>query len=144
LIELLMDPAWVLEKTERVGLKNLINDYSFADEVECCEKVASALRMLSTAVGDDPAQVASQLVARLSHLSLQRVKETVRQLKRWNGNPWLVPLSVGLTPVGTPLKQTLVGHTGPVRQLAVVSSDRLVSASAEGELIVWDLNTGAE
>jgi WD40 repeat protein len=144
LIHLLMDPEWILEKTGRVGLQNLINDYSFAEEVECCEQVASALRMLSTAVGDDPAQVASQLVARLSLSSSPRVKEAVQELKKWNSGPWLVPLAVGLTPVGTPLKQTLVGHKNQVRRLALMSSDRLISASIEGELILWDLNTGGE
>jgi WD40 repeat protein len=139
-----MDPEWVLEKTSRVGLPNLISDYSFDTEVECCIHVASALRMLSTGVGNDPAQVASQLVARLSLLAVERVERMVRQLKGWKTGPWLVPLTLGLTPVGTPLEQTLVGHSKPVRQVTPGSADRVISASDDGELIVWHLSTGAE
>lgn len=43
--------------------------------------------------------------------------------------------------IGTPL--TLLGHSGPIKGIAVSADDRqLVSASEDGEIVVWNLESG--
>jgi WD40 repeat protein len=142
-IGLLSDHEWLLEKAARVDLPHVLADFRFVHDNEGCKSIESALRMISSVVHDEHPQVPSQLLARLSRSSIASVKEFVQRLRTWRRTNWLVPLTAALTPIDTPLVQTLMGHTGPVRALAFTSPTSLVSASVDGDLIEWDLRSGS-
>jgi len=61
-----------------------------------------------------------------------------------SGHIWLRPLHSVLPQAGGPLLQTLVGHGTWVRSVAVLPDGRVVSASEDRTLKVWDVNSGHE
>src|SRR2546422_10118645 len=59
--------------------------------------------------------------------------------------PWLRLLKPALHPPGTPLIRTLEGHSSSVHGVAVSGEGgRVVSASVEKKLKVWDVESGRE
>jgi WD40 repeat protein len=65
--------------------------------------------------------------------------------KDWQGTAWLCPLTPRLIPAGGPLERTLASYTDRVNGVAVTPDGRrAVSASDDGTLKVWDLESGKE
>jgi WD40 repeat protein len=129
-----------------IHLHDLQLDYirtQFLDR-EALELIHGAVRLSSHVINKDPEQFVSQLVGRLvPHQGRAAIKEFTERIARGAPNPWLRPLSASLTRAGGPLVRTLTGHTSLVLDAAVTPDGRrVVSASADNTLIVWQLTSG--
>lgn len=129
-----------------IHLHDLQVDYiraQFPDR-EALELIRGAVRLSSHVINKDPEQFASQLVGRLlPHQGRAAIKEFTERISKGAPKPWLRPLSASLTRAGGPLVRTLTGHTSMVLDAAVTPDGRrVVSASGDNTLIVWDLASG--
>ncbi|MBZ5622716.1 MAG: TIR domain-containing protein, partial [Acidobacteriia bacterium] len=129
-----------------IRLHDLQLDYlraRYADR-EALELIHSALRLSSHVIEKDPHQFASQLVGRLlSRGDVTAIQRFLDEIATGAPTPWLRPLHPALHPPGTPLLRTLEGHSDLVDDVAVTpDGKRAVSASHDGTLRVWDLDTG--
>src|SRR5262249_34599007 len=97
-----------------IRLHDLQLDYVRAEygDREALALVRSAVRMSWPAFDRDPLQFASQVVGRLLlHRDLPAIKAFIDKVGGAAVRPWLRPLVPALRAAGTPLVQTLEGHT---------------------------------
>jgi WD40 repeat protein len=106
--------------------------------------VHNALRLSMHAVAPDPAQFGSQTVGRLlAHRDKPGVAKFVGEITAAAPRPWVRPLHPCLDSPGGALIRTLEGHLDTVTSVALTpDGKRAVSASYDGALKVWDLDTG--
>jgi WD40 repeat protein len=106
--------------------------------------IRGALQLSMHVVAKDPAQFAPQMVGRLlGHRDRPDVAKFVDEITAAARRPWFRPLHPCFSPPGGPLRRTLAGHSGTVQDVAVTpDGQRAVSASSDGTLKVWDLETG--
>ena len=106
--------------------------------------IRSAVRMSWHVFDRDPMQFASQVVGRLLlHRDLAAIQSFIDNVSRAAVRPWLRPLVPALRPAGMPLVHTLEGHTRLVDGVALTpDARRIVSASWDKTIKVWDMNTG--
>jgi hypothetical protein len=103
-------------------IHDLQMDYvrSVCPEKEVLPLIHEALRLSSHVIQRDPAQFASQIVGRLLlDCDREGIREFVDRISAGAPRPWLRPLAPALTPPGTALIRTLLGHTGSVNGVAV-------------------------
>jgi len=121
----------------------LIADYDYLANEEELRLIQSALRLSANVLARDARQLAGQLIGRLlsnTSPSIQAFLKQAAERKVW---PWLRPLNPILNPPGGSLIRILRAHTKSVRAVAVTSDGRrLVSASDDCTLRVWDLESG--
>ena len=72
------------------------------------------------------------------------IADLLLQLHEQAERPALLPIQPTLTLPDTPLIRTMRGHKGAVYALAVLDKARVVSASDDRTLRIWDLDTGVE
>ncbi len=139
LAELLIDPDYLQAKLDETGINALLGD--FRDEVidQPRELIADALRKSAHCLGIDPAQLAGQLIGRIAEIDEPVFRDLTRRLR---GRPGLSPRRGSLRPSGGPLRQTLQGHTNGVLAVAPLDGGRIVSASSDNTLRVWDVESG--
>ena len=143
--KLLFDFGWLQSKLQATDVVALIADYGQLPGDEELRLVQSAIRNSAHAVGLDKAQLAGQMVARLSGEDTVTIRGLVAGARSWRGPMWLRSLNANLLPPGTALVRTLKGHAGGVRTVVLSADKRLVvSGSADGTLKVWDLESGQE
>ncbi|MCP4546709.1 MAG: PQQ-binding-like beta-propeller repeat protein [bacterium] len=136
----------------KINVNMIISDYDRAiraldkPEVEL-QALEAELRATRGALGlsrevlsGDGNQLAGQLLGRLSPQDGPEIK---RLLKRARHFSWFRPRVPSLTsPGGQPLIRTLEGHTDWIRAVAVIDDQRVVSASDDRTLRVWNVVTG--
>jgi WD40 repeat protein len=149
LCALLFDFDWLQAKLDATDVNALLADYEFSVEEgpggEGLSRVQSAIRFSAHVLLQDKTQLAGQLLARLAHLPQPELRPLFGGAARWQGAPWLRPLTPTLTPPGGPLLRTLTGHTAWVSAVAVTPDGRrAVSASEDWTLKVCDLGSGEE
>jgi WD40 repeat protein len=140
---LLLDFRWIRAKSNATHIADVIDDYEAFPADEPLRTVQQALRLSGHSVARDKDQLPSQFYGRLLPIELPEIQQLARQMRKWQGNVWLQPLTLDLTAPGGTVVLTLEGHTDAVRGVAVTANGRTaVSASADRTLRVWDLATG--
>ena len=169
LIELLLDPDWIVAKIQTAGIVPSLADYDLAvnilspqlrrevgrkllaqarvaddRETSALRLVQGAIRLSSNVIAEDFAQFAPQMVGRLlPYRDLSAIKQFTDRVVEGAPAPWLRPVTSALHPPGTPLLRTLEGHSGAVCGVALTRDGRLaVSGSGDHTLKVWDLDSG--
>jgi WD40 repeat protein len=139
---LLLSFSFIEAKLRATDINSVIADYEpFAEEDQELRLAQAALRLSSHVLAMDRKQLASQLLGRLlgrKELSLHSLLEGARS---WRGNIWFRPRTGSLTQAGGALIRTLRGHTSGANAVAV-HGRCIISASRDGTLRVWDLDTG--
>jgi WD40 repeat protein len=133
---------------EGIRLHDLQLDYVRAQypEKPTLQLIHEAARLSSHLLQKDSGQFASQLIGRLlSHIDQPAIRAFIDALREGAPRPALLPLHPTLHPPGTPLVRTLSGHSRTVNAVALSADGRLaVSASDDGMLKVWNVDTGRE
>ncbi len=140
--ELLLEFEWVRAKLEATNIRALLEDYRRFEEDDEVHFLHDALRLTSHILARDKSQLAVQIPART--LRKPEFLGKFRAAARADRPPHcLVPRFPHLLEqAGGPTQQTLVGHTKGVTSVAVLDSDRVVSASHDRTLRVWDIASG--
>ncbi len=142
----LLDYPFIAAKVECFGPEPLVEDYDRAREVaaddESLRLVRGALRLSAHVLAADPTQTASQLTGRLLAAEPPEVRELLNEVGECQQQPWLRPITAGLTAAGGPLVRTLVSGAAEATALAVTPDGRYAASSGGPEVEVWDLAGG--
>ncbi|MEW8692312.1 MAG: hypothetical protein AB2535_14650 [Candidatus Thiodiazotropha endolucinida] len=152
----LMRFDFIRNKLERFGPQPLIEDYEYfmgtlpgsiegldAEIHETLKLTGEAIRLSCHVLTRDTNQLASQLTGRLLGINSARVRAMLEQIQQLQQKPWLRPITPSLTPPNAFLMRTLVGHKGPVEDVAVTADgSKIISASCDAKLRVWEASTG--
>ena len=141
--DLLKDFGFLQAKLEKLDVSALIGDYEYLEEGADLRLVQAAIRLSAHVLARDHRQLAAQLMGRLLGSPVPEIQDLLRAAGGQKGWPWLRPLTPSLAPPGGPLLRTFEGHTSWVHGVALTSDGRrAVSASWDGTLRVWDLESG--
>jgi WD40 repeat protein len=142
--ELLYDLTFLQAKLEATEVNALLTDYILLDGDEEARRIQAALRLSAHVLARDPRQLAGQLLGRLGNLDdAPRTRKLLDDARDWSGGLWLRPRTPSLTGPGGPLIRTLEGHTLGVLSVAMLDHRRIVSASFDRTLRLWDLESGS-
>lgn len=139
--ELLFDFRFLEAKLAASGINRLITDYESLSQEREAHLVRGALRLSAAALASDDSQLAGQLLGRLSGSEGAWIARLLQDASSWRGAAWLRPLFPSLTPPGGHHLGTLAGHTRPIDGVAVAPG-RIISASHDETLRIWDVETG--
>ena len=106
-------------KHAEFGVRSLIEDFDFVDELNLPPQTAKALNLIQGALrlsahilNRDKSQLASQLLGRMLDFDLPEIQTLLQQAKQWQGATLVATLdSASLTPPGGPLLRVLAGHS---------------------------------
>jgi hypothetical protein len=145
LATLLTDFDWLQAKLEATDIVALLTDYDALEPLpEPHTPVRDALRLSSHVLAEDTTQLVEQLHGRMVGFDEPVITALLAHAAAWNAAPWLRPLRACLTPPGGPLIRTFNGHDHVVTSVAVLADgQRVLSASQDKTLKLWDLSTGA-
>ena len=153
LSELLSDFEFIEHKVSAANPQLLIEDYDLAlrpgqlepeAKQQGLRKIQGALRMAANVLSEDPNQLPGQLLGRLLAAEESEIQSLLNQAKDWNRTPWIRPLAPILKAPGGELLHILEGHAAGINAIALTpDGTRLVSASDDRTLKVWDLQTGS-
>ncbi|MBN2003977.1 MAG: CHAT domain-containing protein, partial [Anaerolineae bacterium] len=155
LCTLLLDFDWLHAKLHATNINALIADYDLplslppdggkVREGRLLNLIQGALRLSAHVLAQDKTQLQGQLIGRLGRLGADEIQILLHSAHELCTVPYLCPLSASLIPPGGPLLRTLAGHTDDIIAVAVTpDGQRVVSASGDHTLKVWDLESGAE
>jgi WD40 repeat protein len=140
---LLLDFDWVAAKLRVTDVNAAIADYEVAGLDAQARLVQRALRFSRHVLARDAAQLPGQLLAHLGPAAAGAAAAMSAGAARTTGT-WLRPLSATHALAAGPLLQTLSGHTGDVLAVVAMDRNRVVSASDDGTLRVWDVESGVQ
>ena len=141
---LLFDLDYLEGKLRTMGANALLADYDVLNEPGEPLTVQEALRLSAHVLSRDldgkllGQQLAGQLLGRLGQVG----EEGRRLLKEAAARTLLRPRRVRMSRIGGPLIRTLEGHTSGITAVAVLDTQRVVSASKDHTLRVWDVVSG--
>jgi WD40 repeat protein len=140
---LLLSFNYLQAKLEAAHPNALIADYDHLADEEELRLIQSAIQLSAHILASDTRQLAEQLTGRLLGITSPGIQALLKQAAERKTSAWLRPLHPNLAPPGGLLIRTLEGHIGSVNAVAVTpDGHRAVSASADGMLRVWDLESG--
>jgi WD40 repeat protein len=146
--ERLIDLSLAQRDGDSLRLHDLQLDYVRRESPwsEGLSTIHEAIRLSYHIIEKDPHQLASQLVGRLLGLQSRPVIGAfVRRLIAATPFAWLRPRTPSLTPPGTPLLLTLLGHERDVTAVAITEDGRqALSGSLDQRVKLWDLDAGRE
>jgi hypothetical protein len=143
LCTLIQDFDWLQAKLNATNINALIADYRGLPKEEALDMIQRALRKSAHVLAQDKTQLVSQLVGRLTNIKMSEVQTLLNRAQRYKAKPWLCPLIASLKSPDDPLLQTLIGHEGGVRAVAVIpNSGRILSGGRDHTLKIWDLDSG--
>ncbi|HEU0202547.1 MAG TPA: NB-ARC domain-containing protein, partial [Burkholderiaceae bacterium] len=147
---LLRDFAWLRAKLQATDIVALVADFEALPADDPLWLIQGALRLASSYLAADKAQLASQLVGRLKPGVHADIDALLAQTNAWRGEPWLRPLQPTLHGAGGPLVRVFRGyaggHRGTVRSIAMDAAGRWAVSAGNSTpdqcIIVWNLATG--
>ena len=141
---LLLDPRWYVLKLRATDIHALIADFEPVAGDRTLDLVRDALRLSAPGVAANPAQLNTQLVGRLLEHDEPEIARLRADIIQSADGPWLKPIHPALDAPGGMLLMTLVGHEGEVTSLCTDQQQRLLSASQDGTVRVWDRDQGQQ
>jgi WD40 repeat protein len=160
---LLLDFDWLQAKLQATDTAALIADYDLLPDDEELSWIRGALHLSahildesgappsnqepsnSNPLPDNKTQLAGQLLGRLLSFSRPGIQSLLLHAAKWQGAPWLSPLTSSLTAPGGPLICTLRGHTDEVTAIALTrNGQKIVTGSSDTSLKVWRLGDSRE
>jgi len=144
---LLFDHRWLQAKLNATGVNALLADFELLDlaKDEPLRLLRDALRLSGHVLSRRPEELPSQLLGRLRGAPEQELQYACARVDSENVSPVLLPMWPSLQPPGGALLWTLEGHSNSVRAVVLSADGKgAVSASADGTLKVWDVETGQE
>lgn len=113
---------------------------------ETLELIRAAIQLSSDVIEKDPQQFASQVVGRLlPYKDLPSIDEFITSIAKGAPSRWLRPQRRALRAPGDAPPPALKGHYSAVQGVALSANGRrMVSASWDETLKVWDLESGRE
>jgi len=140
---LLLNYEWIAAKLEASDVVTLITDYDYLPDDLAVRLVQGALQLSAHVLREDKTQLAGQLHGRLLSQSSAEIQALLKPAMP--AYPWMRPLTASLTSPGGALRYTLTGHSREIIAVAVTpDGSRMISASTDATLKVWDLDTGAQ
>jgi WD40 repeat protein len=140
---LLLTFNYLEAKLDAAHPNGLIADYDYLADEEELRLIQSAIQLSSHILAADTRQLAEQLTGRLLGNAASNIQGLLKQAADSKTSAWLRPLHPNLTPPGGLLIRTLEGHISSVNAVAITPDGRwVVSASADGTLRVWNLESG--
>lgn len=140
--ELLTTFSFLSAKVDELGIAALLADYNLASH-PALPPIQAALRLGAHALVRDSSQLPGQLLGRLQSGHDSGLDHLLDAAIHDQRKPWLHPLAPSLLAPDQALQFNLISHTDSVRSLAVLpDGQRLVSASSDQTLRIWDLATG--
>lgn len=140
---LLLDYQWLETRLEISGIGEAISDFDFMDDEPIIHLVQDVLRLSAHILAFDKYQLPGQLHGRLASHEHPEIRTFLAQVRP--DYPWIRPLSSSLLEPGGALVRTLSGHTQSVSSVAVTpDGKKIISASYDKTLKVWDMETGIE
>lgn len=142
---ILLDFNWLQTKLEAIDVNSLMRDYDYLPDDHNASLVQNAIRLSAHLLARDKMHLRSQLYGRLITQEAPEIQNTLDQSRQCDTSCWLRPLTASLMPPGGPLIRTLQGHTDSINAVTVMADgSRVISASTDKTLKVWDLETGQE
>jgi WD40 repeat protein len=142
--QFLVDPVWMAAKLSVTGPSALVKDYSEFLEDADLRLIQGAIQLSAHALVGDGNQLGGQLLGRLLAYESPVIRDLLDQVDAHDTKPRLRPLLACLHPPGSSLLRTLLGHTDDIEALALMpDGHRVLSASYDQTLRLWDLETGA-
>ncbi|HEX4963162.1 MAG TPA: TIR domain-containing protein [Thermoanaerobaculia bacterium] len=140
---LLVDFPFLAAKLAATDVNALIVGYeSLAREDPELRRIQGALRLSAHVLAQHPQELAPQLLGRLLDREERETRHLLDGARSWRGDLWLRPRAASLIQPGGPLLRVLEGHERGVTAVAVVDGRRILSASRDRTLRLWDLETG--
>jgi len=144
--QLLLDYSWLQAKLAATDATDLLADFDLLEQrAEPLQLLYEALRLSAHVLAQDPAQLPSQLWGRLGERPETALSTILTTAAATQEGLWLRPLRPTLEPPGGPLLRTMERHSDLFLSVAVTPDGRhALSASYDGTLKVWDLESGRE
>ena len=146
--QLLVDFEWLLAKLEATDINTLLLDFDrYLAEIDdtALRLIQNALRNASHVVIHDKTQLAGQLIGRLISFEDESIQALFASTRKYGDNPWLEPLAACLPQADSALLRTIAGHAKSVSDIWLMPDGQtLLSASSDGTIRFWSLNTGIE
>lgn len=142
--KLLQNFDWIQSKLKATDIISLISDFDLLKDIEELSHVRNALQLSAHVLAIDPAQLPSQLLGRLIDHESHQIRNLVKQIPKSVHNPWLRPMSRSLTSSGNSLIRTIEGHVGEITAITITADGKIISGSTEGDIKIWDIDTGKE
>jgi WD40 repeat protein len=140
---LLLDYTWIKAKLTATDIDALLHDFETPIADQEVGLVRRALLLSAHALAERPEELSSQLHGRLLNRSEAGIIGLIKAARSESlSKSWLRPRTASLTSPDGPLTQILSGHKVEVCAMAVLPNGRLVSASNDCTMRIWDLASG--
>ena len=121
---LLTDVEWMRSRLRAGGVTGLLTDYTTVPDEPGLALVQATIRLSAHVLAVDPDQLPAQLAGRTIGRCEPELARLHAAARAWPHAAWLCPIRPTLAQPGEALRQTLTGHYGWVRGVAVSADGR--------------------
>lgn len=143
--KLLTDFTFIEAKLDDFDLENLVADYELAKPLfksKALSLIQGALRNASSVLNEDKSELAAQLWGHLiGKQEISRIQKLLSQTYQ-KEDPWFRPLTAALTPPESPLRRILRAHSRVTSSAVLPDNRHVILGHSDGDLLVWDMETG--
>jgi len=140
---LLLDPHWMQNKLEALGVQPLLSDYAGCSPDTAQGLIGATLALVANAIAHRPRELAPQLIGRLSAGNAPGLEACLSKAQALLGPPALQPLRPTLALPGPEMRR-FEGHGGSVTCVAVLPDGRCALTGSEDKTLrLWNIDSGA-